>query len=55
MEKGPLRRESRNIFFWLSIIGPGIITANVDNDAGGQLCRRSWGEFTYAILTSRRN
>jgi hypothetical protein len=30
MEKGPPRRGFRNIFFWLSIIGPGIITANVD-------------------------
>ncbi len=24
----------RRTFFWLSLIGPGIITANVDNDAG---------------------
>ena len=28
--------KSRNRFiFFLGIIGPGIITANVDNDAGG--------------------
>lgn len=30
-----LYRKLRNTFLWLSIIGPGIITANVDNDAGG--------------------
>ncbi|MDI6871479.1 MAG: Nramp family divalent metal transporter [Bacillota bacterium] len=24
-----------SLFFWLSVVGPGIITANVDNDAGG--------------------
>jgi len=24
-----------SVLFFLSIIGPGIITANVDNDAGG--------------------
>lgn len=35
MEGTRLKRKFRNIFFWLSIIGPGIITANVDNDAGG--------------------
>lgn len=35
MQIGAFRRRFRNIFFWLSVIGPGIITANVDNDAGG--------------------
>ncbi len=35
MERGPLRRKLRGLFLWLSVIGPGIITANVDNDAGG--------------------
>lgn len=35
MQKGTFRRRFDNIFFWLAIIGPGIITANVDNDAGG--------------------
>ncbi len=35
MERGSFRIKSRNLFFWLSVIGPGIITANVDNDAGG--------------------
>ncbi len=28
-------KKFKNTFFWLSVIGPGIITANVDNDAGG--------------------
>ncbi|HEX3031810.1 MAG TPA: Nramp family divalent metal transporter [Bacillota bacterium] len=28
-------RWARNIFMFLAVLGPGIITANVDNDAGG--------------------
>ena len=35
MLRGSVYRKFRKVFFWLSIIGPGIITANVDNDAGG--------------------
>jgi Mn2+/Fe2+ NRAMP family transporter len=32
----PLRKvNAKNIFLFLAILGPGIITANVDNDAGG--------------------
>jgi Mn2+/Fe2+ NRAMP family transporter len=32
----PLRNvNAKNIFLFLAILGPGIITANVDNDAGG--------------------
>ena len=32
----PLKKvNSKNIFLFLAILGPGIITANVDNDAGG--------------------
>jgi NRAMP (natural resistance-associated macrophage protein)-like metal ion transporter len=32
----PIRQVNRkNIFLFLAILGPGIITANVDNDAGG--------------------
>jgi len=32
----PLRKlNRRNIFLFLALLGPGIITANVDNDAGG--------------------
>lgn len=36
-ENGALRRPSRwkNVLLFLSVMGPGIITANVDNDAGG--------------------
>ena len=30
---GKLNR--RNIMLFLALLGPGIITANVDNDAGG--------------------
>jgi len=30
-----LRVRLRNILLFLSVVGPGIITANVDNDAGG--------------------
>jgi len=32
----PLKSFSpRNVMIFLAILGPGIITANVDNDAGG--------------------
>lgn len=31
----PRRFRWRNVLLFLSVIGPGIITANVDNDAGG--------------------
>src|SRR6185369_3676937 len=32
----PLRQvNARNVMIFLAILGPGIITANVDNDAGG--------------------
>jgi Mn2+/Fe2+ NRAMP family transporter len=32
----PLRKlNRRNVFMFLMLLGPGIITANVDNDAGG--------------------
>ena len=30
-----LKKYWREIVIFLSIMGPGIITANVDNDAGG--------------------
>ncbi|NLG84437.1 MAG: divalent metal cation transporter [Firmicutes bacterium] len=30
-----LRARIKGLFFWLAVIGPGIITGNVDNDAGG--------------------
>jgi Mn2+/Fe2+ NRAMP family transporter len=31
----PRRSLWRNIVLFLAVVGPGIITANVDNDAGG--------------------
>lgn len=32
----PLRQvNARNVLIFLAILGPGVITANVDNDAGG--------------------
>ena len=41
------------ILFFLSIIGPGIITANVDNDAGGIATYSAAGaQFGYALLWS---
>jgi NRAMP (natural resistance-associated macrophage protein)-like metal ion transporter len=41
----------RSIIMFLSIIGPGIITANADNDVGGILTYSQAGaQFGYAIL-----
>jgi NRAMP (natural resistance-associated macrophage protein)-like metal ion transporter len=34
-EARPRRRFWRNIVVFLAVVGPGLITANVDNDAGG--------------------
>ena len=34
MLRGSLCREHRNAFFWVSIIEPSIIAANVDDEAG---------------------
>ena len=31
----PLRHIWRSVLLFLAVMGPGIITANVDNDAGG--------------------
>ena len=30
-----LRRWNRQILFLIAVLGPGFITANVDNDSGG--------------------
>src|SRR5512135_264922 len=48
----PLGRVNRkNILLFLAILGPGIITANVDNDAGGVTTYSLAGaHFGYAIL-----
>jgi len=50
----PLKKINRaNILFFLSIIGPGIITANVDNDAGGIATYSVAGaQYGYALLWS---
>jgi NRAMP (natural resistance-associated macrophage protein)-like metal ion transporter len=51
VQRDPLKKKFRNVFFWLSIIGPGIITANVDNDAGGITTYSLAGTvYGYALL-----
>jgi NRAMP (natural resistance-associated macrophage protein)-like metal ion transporter len=49
---GPLRKvNARNIMLFLAILGPGIITANVDNDAGGITTYSLAGaKFGYSLL-----
>lgn len=43
----------RNIIIFLSVMGPGIITANVDNDAGGITTYSACGaHFGYAMVWS---
>ena len=37
MTRKTLRRYRTQLFIFLAVVGPGIITANVDNDAGGIL------------------
>jgi NRAMP (natural resistance-associated macrophage protein)-like metal ion transporter len=48
----PLSRiNARNIMLFLAILGPGIITANVDNDAGGITTYSLAGaKFGYSLL-----
>ncbi len=47
------RIDRRSIVFFLSIVGPGIITANVDNDAGGIATYSVAGaQYGYALLWS---
>ena len=46
-----LRRLRRNLLIFLAVVGPGIITANVDNDAGGILTySRAGAVFRYSLL-----
>ncbi|MGH9325362.1 MAG: Nramp family divalent metal transporter [Terriglobia bacterium] len=46
-----LHRLRRNILIFLAVVGPGIITANVDNDAGGILTYSQAGAaFGYTLL-----
>ncbi len=48
----PIRKvNAKNIFLFLAILGPGIITANVDNDAGGITTYSLAGaQFGYSLL-----
>ncbi|HTG80649.1 MAG TPA: Nramp family divalent metal transporter [Geobacteraceae bacterium] len=48
----PIRKVNRkNIILFLAILGPGIITANVDNDAGGVTTYSLAGaQFGYTLL-----
>ncbi len=49
--KSPVKGFWRNIALFLAVLGPGIITANVDNDAGGIATYSIAGaHFGYAFL-----
>src|SRR5512144_223418 len=45
MDLTRIRRWRTSIVIFLSVVGPGIITANVDNDAGGI--------YTYSVAGAR--
>jgi NRAMP (natural resistance-associated macrophage protein)-like metal ion transporter len=46
-----LKRWKAQILLFLAVVGPGIITANVDNDAGGIFTYSAAGaQFGYALL-----
>jgi len=46
-----IRRFRRNLLIFLAVVGPGIITANVDNDAGGILTYSQAGAgYGYTLL-----
>src|SRR3954467_15219833 len=46
-----LKRRRTQILLFMSVVGPGIITANVDNDAGGILTYSQAGaQFGYSLL-----
>ncbi len=46
-----LRRWKTRIFLFLAVVGPGFITANVDNDAGGIYTYSAAGaQFGYVLL-----
>ena len=46
-----LKRWQRRILLFLAVLGPGFITANVDNDAGGILTYSQAGaQFGYTLL-----
>lgn len=47
----PIRRWKSRILLFLAVVGPGIITANVDNDAGGILTYSQAGaQFGHLLL-----
>src|SRR5713226_2676793 len=46
-----LRRSKSRILLFFAVVGPGFITANVDNDAGGILTYSQTGaQFGYTLL-----
>src|SRR3990172_9603728 len=45
MDRKRLRQLRQNLLIFLSVLGPGIITASVDNDAGGI--------YTYSVAGAR--
>src|SRR5512147_2297089 len=46
-----IKRRRTQILLFMSVVGPGIITANVDNDAGGILTYSQAGaQFGYTLL-----
>src|ERR1700734_176110 len=48
-----LRSTRRRIALLLAVVGPGIITSNVDNDAGGiSVYTQSGAQYGYALLWS---
>jgi NRAMP (natural resistance-associated macrophage protein)-like metal ion transporter len=53
MKSRSLRHYRRNFLIFLAVLGPGIITANVDNDAGGIYTYSVAGaHFGYTLLWS---
>lgn len=51
MNQKRLRNIRNNLLIFLAVLGPGIITANVDNDAGGILTYSQAGaQFGYTLL-----
>lgn len=51
MNRKRFRNFRRNLLIFLAVVGPGIITANVDNDAGGILTYSQAGaSFGYTLL-----
>ncbi len=51
MNRQRLRRLRKNVLIFLAVLGPGIITANVDNDAGGILTYSQAGaSYGFSLL-----